>query len=199
MEEIPLVLANTALFVALGVVVAALLIPAIWVISVYNGLRRSQVRAKNAFSQIDVQLKRRFELIPNLVETVKGYAEHERGVFQRVTEARTQAIDAKGVAETGAANTLLGQALGGLFAVAENYPDLKASTNFLQLQTELANVEEMLAAARRYYNSTVATYNATQGTVPSNVIKNFGDFSEADFFEEEDEAVRAAPQVSFDR
>lgn len=165
----------------------------------YNSLVKRRNQVDNSWSQIDVQLKRRHDLIPNLVETVKGYAEHERGVFQKVTEARTQAMDAKGVAETGAANTLLGQALGGLFAVAENYPDLKASANFLQLQTELANVEEMLAAARRYYNSTVATYNATQNTVPSNVIKNFGDFSEAEFFEEEDEAVRAAPQVSFEQ
>ena len=181
------------------IIVAVVILLVVWIISLYNRLVRLRVEVQQGWANIDVQLRRRYDLIPNLVETVKGYAEHERGVFQRVTEARTRALDAKGVAETGTANTLLGQALGGLFAVAENYPDLKASANFLQLQTELANVEEMLAAARRYYNSTVATYNATQNTVPSNVIKNFGDFSEAEFFEEEHEVVRAAPQVSFEQ
>ncbi|MBU6363352.1 MAG: LemA family protein [Acidobacteria bacterium] len=179
------------------VVVVILLI--VWIISLYNRLVRLRVETQQGWANIDVQLRRRYDLIPNLVETVKGYAEHERGVFQAVTEARTQAMDAKGVAETGQANTMLARALGGLFAVAEAYPDLKASSNFLQLQTELANVEEMLAAARRYYNSTVAQYNATQNTVPSNMVAKFGDFSEAEFFEEEDEAVRAAPQVSFEK
>lgn len=180
------------------IIVVAVILVIIWLVALYNRLVRLRVEVQQGWANIDVQLRRRYDLIPNLVETVKGYAEHERGVFQRVTEARTAAMDARGPAETGQANTFLAQALGGLFAVAENYPDLKASANFLQLQTELANVEEMLAAARRYYNSTVAQYNATQHTVPTLLVAKFGDFSEAEFFEEEDEAVRAAPQVSFD-
>ena len=181
------------------IIVVAVILVIIWAVALYNRLVRLRVEVQQGWANIDVQLRRRYDLIPNLVETVKGYAEHERGVFQAVTEARTTAMDAKGPAQAGQANTLLASALGGLFAVAEAYPDLKASSNFLQLQTELANVEEMLAAARRYYNSTVAQYNATQHTVPSNLIAKFGDFSDAEFFEEEDEAVRSAPQVSFDR
>ena len=183
-----------------GIIIIIVVVVALiaWVIGLYNRLVRLRVEVQQGWANIDVQLRRRYDLIPNLVETVKGYAEHERGVFQRVTEARTAAMDAKGPAASGEANNLLARALGGLFAVAENYPDLKASTNFLQLQTELANVEEMLAAARRYYNATVGQYNATQHTVPSNIVARFGDFSDAEFFEEEDEAVRSAPQVSFD-
>ena len=180
------------------IIVAAILV-IVWVVGLYNRLVRLKVEVQQGWANIDVQLRRRYDLIPNLVETVKGYAEHERGVFQAVTEARTGAMSASGPAEAGQANSFLAQALGGLFAVAENYPDLKASVNFLQLQTELANVEEMLAAARRYYNSTVAQYNATQNTAPSNVVARFGDFSEAEFFEETDDAVRSTPQVSFDR
>jgi LemA protein len=180
------------------IIVAAILV-VVWVVGLYNRLVRLKVEVQQGWANIDVQLRRRYDLIPNLVETVKGYAEHERGVFQAVTEARTGAMSASGPAEAGQANSFLAQALGGLFAVAENYPDLKASANFLQLQTELANVEEMLAAARRYYNSTVAQYNATQNTAPSNVVARFGDFSEAEFFEETDDAVRSTPQVSFDR
>jgi LemA protein len=180
-------------------IAVAVILVIVWVVGLYNRLVRLRVEVQQGWANIDVQLRRRYDLIPNLVETVKGYAEHERGVFQAVTEARTGAISANGPAEAGQANSLLAQALGGLFAVAENYPDLKASSNFLQLQTELATVEEMLAAARRYYNATVGQYNATQNTVPSNVIARMGDFSEAEFFEEADEAVRSAPQVSFDR
>jgi LemA protein len=181
------------------IIVVAVILAIIWLVALYNRLVRLKVEVQQGWANIDVQLRRRYDLIPNLVETVKGYAEHERGVFQAVTEARTTAMDAKGPAQAGQANTLLASALGGLFAVAEAYPDLKASNNFLQLQTELANVEEMLAAARRYYNSTVAQYNATQDTVPTNVVAKFGDFGPAEFFEEEEDAVRSAPQVSFDR
>lgn len=180
-------------------IIAVVVLVIIWLIALYNRLVRLRVEVQQGWANIDVQLRRRYDLIPNLVETVKGYAVHERGVLQAVTEARTQAMDAHGPGDAGQANTLLARALGGLFAVAENYPDLKASANFLQLQTELANVEEMLAAARRYYNAAVAQYNATQHTVPSNVVANFGTFSDAEFFEEEDAAVRSAPQVSFDR
>jgi LemA protein len=168
-----------------------------WVVALYNRLVRLRVEVQQGWANIDVQLRRRYDLIPNLVETVKGYAEHEQGVFQRVTEARTSAMSANGPAQAGEANSMLARALGGLFAVAEAYPDLRASENFAQLQTELANVEEMLAAARRYYNSTVGQYNATQNTVPSNAVAKLGDFSEAEFFEEDDVTVRATPQVSF--
>ena len=181
----------------LVIALAVVAVIALFVVGTYNRLVTLRQRVKESWADIDVQLKRRYDLIPNLIETVKGYAAHESGVFQRVTEARTDALSAHGVAETGAANTALGRALGGLFAVAEAYPDLKASQNFLQLQTELANVEEMLAAARRYYNSTVGRYNSQQVTVPTVVVARFGDFAPAEFFEEEDAAVREAPKVSF--
>ena len=181
------------------IVVVVVLVPLVlWAVSLYNRLVRLRVEVQQGWANIDVQLRRRFDLIPNLIETVKGYASHERGVFEAVTKARTSAMSAHGPADAGASNNMLTQALSGLFAVAENYPDLKASSNFLQLQTELATVEETLAAARRYYNSTVARYNATQVTVPSVFIAKMGDFSPAEFFEEEDEAVRTAPKVSFD-
>jgi LemA protein len=178
------------------VVVVVLLV--VWAIALYNRLVRLRVEVQQGWANIDVQLRRRYDLIPNLVETVKGYASHEKGVFEAVTEARTSAMSAHGPADTGASNNMLTQALGGLFAVSENYPDLKASSNFLQLQTELATVEETLAAARRYYNSTVARYNATQKTVPTVFVAKMGDFAPAEFFEEEDEAARTAPKVSFD-
>lgn len=178
------------------VVVVVLLV--VWLVSLYNRLVRLRVETQQGWANIDVQLRRRYDLVPNLVETVKGYASHERGVFEEVTKARTSALSASGPAQAGEANNMLTRALGGLFAVAENYPDLKASSNFLQLQTELANVEEMLAAARRYYNSTVARYNSTQKTVPTVFVAKLGDFAPAEFFEEDDDAVRAAPQVSFD-
>ena len=164
---------------AILIIIVAVILVIIWLVALYNRLVRLRVEVQQGWANIDVQ--------------------HERGVFQAVTEARTAAMDARGPAEAGQANNMLARALGGLFAVAENYPDLKASSNFLQLQTELANVEEMLAAARRYYNSTVAQYNATQHTVPSNVVAKFGSFSDAEFFEEDEDAVRSAPQVSFDR
>ena len=179
------------------VVIVVVVLLVMWLMALYNRLVRLRVETQQGWSNIDVQLRRRYDLIPNLIETVKGYAAHESGVFQRVTEARTDALSAHGVAETGAANTALGRALGGLFAVAEAYPDLKASQNFLQLQTELANVEEMLAAARRYYNSTVGRYNSQQATMPTMLIVRFGDFGLTEFFEEEDAAVREAPKVSF--
>jgi LemA protein len=185
------------LWIIIAVVVVLVLL-VLWAVSLYNRLVRLRVEVQQGWAIIDVQLRRRFDLIPNLIETVKGYASHERGVFEAVTKARTSAMSAHGPAEAGTSNNMLTQALGGLFAVAENYPDLKASSNFLQLQTELATVEETLAAARRYYNSTVARYNATQVTVPSVFIAKMGDFSPAEFFEEEDEAVRTAPKVSFD-
>ncbi|MSO44499.1 MAG: LemA family protein [Thermoleophilia bacterium] len=179
------------------IIIAVIVLLVVWAVGLYNRLVRLRVETQQGWANIDVQLRRRYDLIPNLVETVKGYAAHERGVLEAVTKARTDAISAHGPADSGQANNALARALGGLFAVAENYPDLKASQNYLQLQTELATVEEMLAAARRYYNATVGKYNATQETVPTNVVANFGDFALAEFFEEDDDVVRAAPQVSF--
>lgn len=181
------------------IVVAIVVVLVFYAVFLYNRLVRLRVEVQQGWSNIDVQLRRRYELIPNLIESVKGYAAHERGVFQAVTEARTGAMSANGPVATGLANNALASALGGLFAVAENYPDLKASNNFLQLQTELANVEEMLAASRRYYNSTVASYNATQNTAPTLLVAKVGDFAPAEFFEEENEAARTAPRVSFDQ
>ncbi len=184
------------IIVVLAVIVILL---AVWLVSLYNRLVRLRVEVQTGWANIDVQLRRRYDLIPNLIETVKGYAAHEKGVLEAVTDARTSAMSASGPAQAGTANTALASALGGLFMVAENYPDLKASTNFLQLQSELAIVEESLAASRRYYNSTVGRYNATQATAPTVFIVRFGDFGPAEFFEEDDQAVRSAPQVSFDQ
>jgi len=207
MEEIPLVLANTALFVALGVVVAALLIPAIWVISVYNGLRRSQVRAKNAFSQIDVQLKRRFELIPNLVETVKGYMQHERSTLEAVIAARAQAAGALGAAQgamlgvsaiTNLANasTALDGALGRLMGLVEAYPELKANQNALQLQEELASTENRIAFARQAYNDSVMRLNEQIVVFPASIVARTFGIGEMGLFEA-DAAARAAVAVKF--
>ncbi|MCE2884348.1 MAG: LemA family protein [Planctomycetaceae bacterium] len=207
MEGIPLVLANTALFVALGVVVAALLIPAIWVISVYNGLRRSQVRAKNAFSQIDVQLKRRFELIPNLVETVKGYMQHERSTLEAVIAARAQAAGALGAAQgamlgvsaiTNLANasTALDGALGRLMGLVEAYPELKANQNALQLQEELASTENRIAFARQAYNDSVMRLNEQIVVFPASIVARTFGIGEMGLFEA-DAAARAAVAVKF--
>lgn len=207
MEGIPLVLANTALFVALGAVVAVLLIPAIWVISVYNGLRRSQVRARNAFSQIDVQLKRRFELIPNLVETVKGYMQHERSTLEAVIAARAQAAGALGAAQgamlgvsaiTNLANasTALDGALGRLMGLVEAYPELKANQNALQLQEELASTENRIAFARQAYNDSVMRLNEQIVVFPASIVARTFGIGEMGLFEA-DAAARAAVAVKF--
>ena len=207
MEGIPLVLANTALFVALGVVAAAILIPAIWVISVYNGLRRSQVRAKNAFSQIDVQLKRRFDLIPSLVETVKGYMQHERSTLEAVIAARAQAAGALGAAQgamlgvsaiTNLANasTALDGALGRLMGLVEAYPELKANQNALQLQEELASTENRIAFARQSYNDSVMRLNEQIVVFPASIVARTFGIGEMGLFEA-DAAARAAVAVKF--
>jgi LemA protein len=207
MEGIPLVLANTALFVALGVVAAAILIPAIWVISVYNGLRRSQVRAKNAFSQIDVQLKRRFDLIPSLVETVKGYMQHERSTLEAVIAARAQAAGALGAAQgamlgvsaiTNLANasSALDGALGRLMGLVEAYPELKANQNALQLQEELASTENRIAFARQSYNDSVMRLNEQIVVFPASIVARTFGIGEMGLFEA-DAAARAAVAVKF--
>ena len=179
-------------YIAVGVVVVVL----VAVVYLFNRLVRLRNEVNTGWSNIDVQLKRRNDLIPNLVEAVKGYAAHERGVFEEVTKARTAMSLASTPGEAGAADSLLGQALGKLFAVAEAYPDLKASQNFLQLQSDLTDTEDKIAAARRYYNATVLAYNTATQTFPSLLFAGPFGFSAREFFAaEEDE--RAPVAVSF--
>ena len=176
--------------IALAVVIGLLLV------TLYNRLVRLRNRTENAWSQVDVQLKRRYDLIPNLVETVKGYAAHERGTFEAVTNARTAAQQAQGVAQQAEAENMLTAAIGRLFAVAEAYPQLRATENFQQLQAQLSDVEQNIAVSRQVYNDTVLSYDNALETVPTNVIAGIFHFNPREYFQTED-ATRAAPQVSF--
>ena len=169
----------------------------LWVILAYNRFITLRNRLKEAFSDIDVQLKRRYDLIHNLVNTVKGYATHERELLEKVTEARTRAMGAQGMRDKAVAENMLSGALKTLFAVAENYPDLKASTNFLELQRELRDTEDKIQAARRFYNTNVMSLNTKIEVFPSNVIANMFGFKKEEFFELEEEAARSAPKVQF--
>jgi LemA protein len=169
----------------------------LWIILAYNRLITLRNRAKEAWADIDVQLKRRYDLIPNLVETIKGYAAHERGVFEKVTEARTRAMGARSMKERGEAENMLSSTLKSLFAVAENYPDLKASTNFLELQRELRDTEDKIQAARRFYNGNVRDLNIKIESFPANIIASLFRFTKMDFFEIEEAAVREPVQVKF--
>jgi len=178
---------NASMLITLGIVLVAALLG----LRLYNRLVRSQERTREAWSGIDVQLKRRANLIPNLVETVKGYAAHERGVFEEVTRARRRLLQAGGTAAMAEANGTLTQALGQLLAVAEGYPDLKASANFLKLQAELSDVEEKIAYARQFYNRNVAVFNARIRSVPDVLIARVFGFSPFEFFEAEEEAPPA--------
>ncbi|MCD6516807.1 MAG: LemA family protein [Candidatus Aminicenantes bacterium] len=166
-------------------------------VAIYNGLITLRNRADNAWAQVDVQLRRRYDLIPNLVETVKGYAQHEKGVFQKVTEARSQAINAGSVGEQGKAENMLSGALKSLFAVVENYPELKANQNFLMLQEELAGTEGKISYARQFYNDTVMKFNTKQQVFPSNIIANMFGFKEKEYFEIEESAAREPVKVKF--
>ena len=152
---------------------------------------------ENAFADIDVQLKLRFDLVENLVNTVKGYATHEKETLQNLTDARTSFLYANGVEGKLEANNQLTGALKSLFAVAENYPDLKANQNFLELQTELSDIENKLAAARRFFNSATREYNTSIQSFPSNLIANHFGFTQVEFFELDDEAAKKAPKVQF--
>jgi len=184
----------TALLVLVGLVVAV----GIFLVGLYNGLVRLRNQVKNAWAQIEVQLKRRYDLIPNLVETVKGYASHERETLESVIKARQQAINiTDSVVDKVKAENMLSQTLRSLFAVAEQYPDLKANQNFLALQEELASTENKISFARQYYNDAVLRYNNKTEVFPSNVVAGMYGFDEEVFFEVEDEAQREAPQVSF--
>ena len=175
------------------VVIAALLL---LLALVYNRLVRLRNRTQNAWAQVDVQLRRRYDLIPNLVETVKGYAAHEKGTFEEVTKARTAAQQAQGVQDQAQAENALTAAIGRLFAVAEAYPQLRATENFQQLQAQLADTEQKIAVSRQVYNDTVLTYNNATQTVPTNLVAGIFGFAPKDFFEIE-EPARQAPQVKF--
>ena len=179
------------------VVAAIALVLAIWLVATYNKLVRLRVSAEEGSSEIEVQLKRRHDLIPNLIETVKGYAAHEKGVFEEVTEARTSAQRAQGMEAQGQAEGALGKALGRLFAVAEAYPDLKASENFLSLQGELTATEDRISAARRFYNSTVKALNTACQTIPTKFVAPIAKVEEREFFEIDDPAEREVVEVSF--
>lgn len=185
---------------ALGILFLFVIIVALWVLMAYNGLVRLRNQVKNAWSQIDVQLKRRYDLIPNLVETVKGYAGHEKETLENVTKWRNQAAGAasKGnVGEQIQAEQGLAGALGRLMVVVEAYPDLKANQNFLALQEELTSTENKIGFARQAYNDEVMMYNTKIQQIPTNIVAGIGGFREEPFFELEDEAQREAPKVSF--
>lgn len=178
------------LLIVFGVVV-------LYVIAAYNGLVTLKNRTEEAWSDIDVQLKRRYDLIPNLVSAVKGYAAHETGVFEKVTEARAKAMNATGAAEKGGAENMLTDALKSVFAVAEAYPDLKANTNFLELQQELSDTENKIQASRRFYNGNVMSLNTKIETFPSNIIAGMFSFVKREFFELTDEAAKEPVKVEF--
>lgn len=183
----------TVFYVAAGL--AVLLV--IWAIAAYNGFVRMVNRAKEAWADIDVQLKRRYDLIPNLLETVKGYVKHERETLEKVTAARAAAMDAGGVEAKGRAENMLTGALKSLFAVAEAYPDLKANQNFLELQRELSDTENKIQAARRFYNTNVRDLNIKVESFPSNVIAGMFRFEPREFFELEEAAAREPVAVKF--
>jgi LemA protein len=187
---------SSGLIVAI-VIIAIVVLFAFILVGMYNGLVQKRNRAENAWAQVDVQLKRRHDLIPNLVETVKGYAAHERGTFDEVTQARTAAQQAQGPEQQGAAENVLTQALGRLFAVAENYPQLRATENFQQLQAQLSETEQNIAISRQVYNDTVLTYDNALQTVPTNIIAGIFNFRAREYFQTDDAAEREVPQVSF--
>lgn len=179
--------------IILGVIALALL----FLVAQYNRLVRLNISVSEAFAQIEVQLKRRADLIPNLVETVKGYAKHEQGTFDAVISARAKATTASGVADVAAADGALTQALRGLLAVAEAYPDLKASSNFLSLQEELSTTENKVAFARQFYNDNVRNLNTAVKTIPTNFFAGFAKVTEREFYEVEDPQERNVPKVTF--
>lgn len=182
-------------WVVLGIAVLALL----YVIALYNRLVRLRALVKEAFSGITVQLRRRADLVPNLVETVQGYAAHEREVFEEVSKARAASVNTGSVTATAQADAQMTGLLGRLFAVAEAYPELKANTNFLQLQDQLANIETELQGARRYYNATVRDLNSAIQVFPTTLIAHPLGFSEEPSYQDEDPTIQSAPKVSFAR
>ena len=179
------------------ILLGGLVLLVLWAIAIYNGFVQLKIRSEGAWSDIDVQLKRRYDLIPNLVETVKGYAGHERGVFEAVTQARSRAMQAatpgaKGQAEAGLAGTLKS-----LFAVAENYPQLRASENFQSLQGSLGQIEEAIQNARRYFNAVVRDYNTKLGVIPDSIVGSMAGFKSKEFFQPDSPEERKNVKVSF--
>lgn len=184
----------TILYIVLAVVAVIIL----WVVAAYNAFVRLVTRSIEAWADIDVQLKRRYDLIPNLINTVKGYAAHESGTFQKVTEARTAAMGAQSVEDQAKTENMLTDALKSLFAVSENYPDLKANENFLELQRELSDTENKIQASRRFYNTNVRDLNIKIQTFPSNIIANLFKFIKKEFFElEENSEAKEPVKVGF--
>jgi len=179
------------------VIIVVVVILIFWFVGVYNRLVGLRNRIDTQWAQIDVELKRRYDLIPNLVETVKGYAAHERETLQNVIKARQTAIDAKTVEDQGAAENMLTGALKSIFALAEAYPDLKANQNFLQLQGELSSLETVIATARAAFNESVLPYNNVVQMFPSNIVAGMSGFGLKEFFEVEDPQVREVPKVKF--
>ncbi|MEI7834777.1 MAG: LemA family protein [Planctomycetota bacterium] len=182
----------TPVLVVIGIIVLLLIV----LVSIYNGLVQKRMRCQEAWSQIDVQLKRRYDLIPNLVETVKGYAGHEKSTLEAVINARSRAMGATGVKDQAEAENMLSGALRQLFALQESYPNLKANENFSSLQEELTGTENKIAFSRQHYNDTVSIYNASCQTFPNNMVAGMFGFKEREFFQGE-EAVKQAPKVSF--
>ncbi len=186
-----------SIMIAFGIIAAVVLVLAFVLIGMYNGMIRGRNMAEEAWSGIDVQLKRRHDLIPNLVNTVQGYASHEKEALQAVTEARTASQKASGVQAVAQAESLLGSALGRLFAVAEAYPELKADGNFRQLQDTLAKLEDEIQMARRYYNGTARDQNNRTMQFPGNIVAGMFGFQKLDYFELDDASERNVPEVSF--
>lgn len=181
------------LFVLLGIAVMV----ALWFFSTYNSLIALKVRVENAWSQIDVQLKRRHDLIPNLVEAVKGYMSYEKDTLERVIKARNQAVDASSIKDKAQAENFLSSTLKSLFAVAERYPDLKANQNVMQLQEELTSTENKISFARQYYNDETGRFNTSIQVVPGNIVAGVCGFKGMEFFQIEDQVEKQAPQVKF--
>jgi len=179
------------------IIVVAVIAVVLWIIAAFNGLVTLKNRAKEAWSDIDVQLKRRYDLISNLVETVKGYAAHERELFEKVTQARAAAMGATGMKAKADAENMLSNTLKSLFAISENYPDLKASTNFLELQRELTDTEDKIQAARRFYNTNVRDLNIKVESFPANLIANMFGFKQMDLFETANDSEKQPVNVKF--
>jgi LemA protein len=179
------------------IVVGAIVVIIAGLVGVYNSLVQKRIRCQEAWSQIEVQLKRRYDLIPNLIETVKGYAAHEKATLERVIQARNQALSAQGVRQQAEAENFLTGALRQLFALSESYPNLKANENFAQLQEELTSTENKIAFSRQHYNDSTAVYNTARETFPNNLIANTFGFQRQEYFEIDTPAAREAPQVRF--
>lgn len=184
--------------IGLIILIAVAAVAVIFLIGIYNSLVKLRQRVKNAWAQVEVQLRRRYDLIPNLVNTVKGYAQHERETLEKVTEARTRAMSAETVTQQARAENMLTGALRSLFAVAEAYPELKANTNFLQLQGELSDTENMIAFSRQFYNDTVQKFNTKIELFPNNLVAGMMGFQPADYFSlDDDPGAREPVDVQF--